>query len=62
MDVFPLVKCWQLWKQLFRYQELLAEVWYWKLVVRLVGGPWISTNDPDYHNFVYADAMTRLMS
>lgn len=61
MDMFPLLKCGQLWKQLFRYQELSAELWYWKFVVRLVGGPWISTNDPEYHSLVYADAMTRLI-
>jgi len=60
MDMFPLMKCGQLWRDLFRFQELSTEVWYWKLVVRLVGGPWISTNDPDYHTLVYADAMTRL--
>jgi len=61
MDMFPLLKCGRLWKDFLRYQELSAELWYWKFVVRLVGGPWISTNDPEYHSFVYADAMTRLI-
>jgi hypothetical protein len=60
MDMFPLLKCGQLWRDLFRYQELSAELWYWKIIVKLVGGPWISTNDPTYHPLVYADAMTRL--
>jgi hypothetical protein len=60
MDMFPLMKSGQLWKDLFRFQELNAEIWYWKFVVKLIGGPWISTNDPDYHTLVYADAMTRL--
>lgn len=60
MDIFPLMKCGQLWKDLIRFQELSTEIWYWKFVVNLVGGPWISTNDPDYHTLVYADAMTRL--
>lgn len=60
MDMLPLLKCGQLWRDLFRFQELSAEIWYWELVVKLVGGPWISTNDPTYHTLVYADAMTRL--
>lgn len=60
MNIFPLMKCLELWKDLFRFQELSADIWYWKFVVRLIGGPWISTNDPEYHTLVYADAMTRL--
>jgi len=62
MDIFPLMKCGQMWKDLFRYQELSTEIWYWKFIVKLVGGPWISTNDPNYHVFVYSDAMVRLSS
>jgi hypothetical protein len=60
MDILPLMKCLDLWKDLFRFQELSADVWYWKFLIRLVGGPWISTNAPEYHTLVYADAMTRL--
>jgi hypothetical protein len=61
MDIFTLMKCFQLWKDLLRFQELHTEIWYWKFMVQLVGGPWISTNDSDYHLYVYADAMTRFI-
>jgi hypothetical protein len=61
MDIFTLMKCFHLWKDLLRFQELHTEIWYWKFMVQLVGGPWISTNDSDYHLYVYADAMTRFI-
>ena len=53
-------KCVTLWKQWFRFQDLKKQVHEWMNIVRAIGGPFISSNDPEYHMFVYADAMQRL--
>ena len=58
--IFALTKTYQLWFDWFRLQEIEAKVDYWKLVVRSIGGPWISCNNPDLHVFVYADGMERI--
>lgn len=60
MDGLSVYKTHILWTDFLNYLILVWDVWYWKFMVRLVGGPWISTNDPMYHTLVYADAMTRL--
>lgn len=62
-DLFQLMslqKCAKLWKDWIRMRELRSEVHVWIRVIRSIGGPFISTNDPDYHMFVYADGMQRL--
>jgi hypothetical protein len=62
-DMFQLMslqKCAQLWKDWFRMRELRSEIHIWISLVRSIGGPFISTNDAEYHVFVYADAMQRL--
>jgi len=62
-DVFQMLslkKCFQLWKDWFRMRELRSEIHMWIHVVRSVGGPFISSNDAEYHMFVYADGMQRL--
>jgi hypothetical protein len=62
-DVFQMLslkKCFQLWKDWFRMRELRSEIHMWIQVVRSVGGPFISSNDAEYHMFVYADGMQRL--
>jgi hypothetical protein len=53
-------KCVTLWKQWFRFQDLKKQVREWMSIVRSIGGPFISSNDPEYHMFVYADGMQRL--
>jgi hypothetical protein len=58
--IFALTKTYQLWFDWLRLQEIEAKVNYWKLVVRSIGGPWISSNNPDLHVFVYADGMERI--
>jgi len=58
---FGLVKGYNLWFEYFRYCELKEEIRSWILVVKKVGGPWISTNDSDYHLYVYADSMERIL-
>lgn len=49
-----------LWKDWFRWKELQDKIRIWISIVKSVGGPYISTNDADYHMFVYADAMVRI--
>jgi hypothetical protein len=58
--VFALTKTYQLWFDWFRLQELESKIEHWKLVIRSIGGPWISSNNPDLHVFVYADGMERI--
>lgn len=58
--VISLAKTYQLWIDWFRLKDLEARVDHWKQIVRSSGGPWISTNDPMYHTFVYADGMERI--
>ncbi len=60
MYMFSLMKTYQLWIDWLRFRELREKVDNWKMKVKSVGGPWISTNDPDYHVFVYADGMERI--
>lgn len=60
LSFFTIKKCIDLWQKWFRYKELSNVIREWKKVVSSVGGPFITTNDPTYHVFVYADAMTRL--
>lgn len=50
----------QLWQEWFRYKHLTKKIREWMNVVRSIGGPFISTNDPTYHMYVYADTMMRL--
>ena len=62
-DMFQMMstqKCIQLWKDWFRMRQLRSEIHTWIRVVRSIGGPFISSNDAEYHVFVYADAMQRL--
>ena len=48
------------WQQYLRYLHLKYEIDEWRLVVKSIGGPFISTNDDKYHVYVYADGMQRL--
>lgn len=49
-----------LWIQWFEYSSLNADIREWMNIVRSIDGPFISTNDPTYHVFVYADGMMRI--
>jgi hypothetical protein len=44
---------------LVEYLDLSSKVWYWKVVVQSLGGPWI-TGPAQYEPLVYADAIARL--
>lgn len=43
-----------------RYRELSRKIAKWKTIVLNAGGPFISTNDAEYHIFVYAEGMQRI--
>lgn len=60
LTILSFQKCVTLWKQWFRFQDLKKQVREWMNIVRSIGGPFISSNDPEYHIFVYADGMQRL--
>jgi len=60
MHILSLIRTYELWSDFFRYQELHDEIHFWMLHVKRAGGPWISTNDPEYHLYVYADGMERI--
>lgn len=58
--IFGLMKSYDVWFDWLRREELRSETQEWKRIVRSVNGPWISTNNNDYHIFVYADGMERI--
>ena len=60
MYMFSLFSTYQKWNLWFRLRTLQASVDEWQKTVQSVGGPWISSNDPDLHVFVYADGMERI--
>jgi hypothetical protein len=60
LDILSFMKAHELWIDYLRYRELKFKIEEWKSIVQLVSGPWISTNNPKYHDLVYADAMTRI--
>jgi hypothetical protein len=58
--ITSIYKCIQTWIRWFRFEELKEDMRKWVKLVRSVGGPFISTNDPNYHVYVYADGMERI--
>lgn len=64
MDIFlvySLHKVFSLWKDWFRMKYLQTLIRQWRQIVKQVGGPFITCNDAEYHVFVYADAMQRIL-
>jgi hypothetical protein len=64
MDIFlvySLHKVVSLWKDWFRMKYLQTIIREWRQIVKQVGGPFITCNDAEYHLFVYADAMQRIL-
>jgi hypothetical protein len=64
MDIFlvySLHKVVSLWKDWFRMKYLQTIIRKWKQLVKQVGGPFITCNEAEYHVFVYADAMQRIL-
>ena len=60
MYIMALLKTYKIWVDWFRLREIERKVDTWKTTVRALGGPWIVSNDPDLHVFVYADGMERI--
>lgn len=60
LSILSLQKCFTLWKDWFRMRELRGYIHTWIRIVRSIGGPFIASNDAEYHMFVYADGMQRL--
>jgi hypothetical protein len=60
LTVMSIQKTVSIWLNWIRYITLTREINEWKDIVRSVGGPFISCNDPSYHVYVYADGMQRL--
>jgi hypothetical protein len=60
LSVFSIQKCVQTWIRWFRFRTLKETMQTWLTTVRSVGGPFISSNDPEYHMYVYADGMERI--
>jgi hypothetical protein len=61
MYVMSVIKTYQIWTDWLRLRVLQEKVDSWTKIVRSVGGPWISVNDSDYHVYVYADGMERIL-
>ncbi len=59
-SLFSFQKCYVLWTQWFRFRTLGQKIREWTKLVKSIGGPWISSNDAEYHVFVYADGMERI--
>ena len=57
MSLYKTVSMWNDW---IYFQFLKAEVHEWTSIVKSIGGPFIATNDPVYHAYVYADGMQRI--
>jgi hypothetical protein len=59
ISLLGLYRIFQVWVDYFRYNTLRAQFYQWSEIMNAVGGPYISTNDPQYHPYVIADGMQR---
>jgi len=50
----------QIWIEWFHYKAVKSRFMEWKQIVDASGGPFISTNNPNYLAYVYADGMQRI--
>jgi len=57
MGLYKTISMWNDWVY---FQMLKSEIHEWTDIVRSIGGPFIATNDPEYHAYVYADGMQRI--
>ena len=57
MSTYKTVEIWVEW---FHYRAVKSRFMEWKQIVDAYGGPFISTNDPRYMAYVYADGMQRI--
>jgi hypothetical protein len=59
-SLYSFYKTFVIWAEWVEYTVLQSEIHEWKRLVKSIGGPFISTNEPLYHSYVYADGMERL--
>lgn len=59
-SLYSFYKTFTIWAEWFEYTVLQSEIHEWKRLVKSIGGPFVSTNEPLYHSYVYADGMERL--
>jgi len=59
-SIMSLYKAASMWNDWLYFQILKGEIHEWTSIVKSIGGPFISTNDPTYHVYVYADGMQRI--
>lgn len=59
MTVSTLFRAYQSWRSFLSLQEARFTLQRMKMYSILVGGPFITTNDPTYMPYVYADAVMR---
>ena len=57
MSLYKTITMWNDW---IYFQILKSDIHEWMDIVRSIGGPFIATNDPSYHAYVYADGMQRI--
>lgn len=59
-SMYSFYKTFNTWAEWLEYTLLQHEIHEWKRLIKSIGGPFIATNDPTYHSYVYADGMERL--
>jgi hypothetical protein len=59
-SLYSFYKTFSIWAEWVEYTILQSEIHEWKRLIKPIGGPFIATNDPMYHSYVYADSMERL--
>jgi hypothetical protein len=62
-DLFTILsiqKTVSIWLEWFEWKQCQNTIREWIKIVRTIGGPFISSNDAEYHMFVYADGMQRI--
>ena len=60
LSAMSIYKTIQIWLEWLKYKTVKARLMEWKQIVDASGGPFISTNNPNYLAYVYADGMQRL--
>jgi hypothetical protein len=60
--IMSLHKEFSIWKDWFRMKYLQTFIRQWTKLVKQIGGPFITCNEAEYHVFVYADAMQRILN
>ena len=58
--ILEIQKLGSIWYKWFEFKQLAFQIRQWRNIIQSVGGPFISTNDANYHVYVYADGMQRL--